>query len=153
MSEARSNNSKPTSLILSISDYCTQNQVKNAIFQVVVKFSKQVFYFSIAFIPFWKDVFKHSSQRISFISYLIRHFKNGYQQSKPQLLYPRIPQLNGVFHVSMIGAGSMDGGMAFLLAENGISVSIQGHSTNTIDVLIKSAQSQGIHDKLSKHGL
>ncbi|KAH6682749.1 6-phosphogluconate dehydrogenase [Halenospora varia] len=53
--------------------------------------------------------------------------------------------------VAMIGAGSMGGGMALLLAENGISVSIQDPSEETVDALIKSGQDQGIHDKLTKH--
>lgn len=51
----------------------------------------------------------------------------------------------------MIGAGSMGGGMTLLLAENGISVSIQDPSEETVDALIKSAESQGITGKLSKH--
>jgi 6-phosphogluconate dehydrogenase len=51
----------------------------------------------------------------------------------------------------MIGAGSMGGGMALLLAEKGISVAIQDPSEETVDKLIKSAAEQGIHDKLSKH--
>ena len=51
----------------------------------------------------------------------------------------------------MIGAGSMGGGMSLLLAEHGISVSIRDPSTETVDKLIKSAESQGIHHKLSKH--
>lgn len=41
--------------------------------------------------------------------------------------------------------------MALLLAENGISVSIQDPSEETVDALIKSGQDQGIHDKLTKH--
>jgi len=53
--------------------------------------------------------------------------------------------------VAMIGAGSMGGGMALLLGENGISVSIQDPSSETVDQLIKSAEEQGIHGKLSKH--
>lgn len=48
----------------------------------------------------------------------------------------------------MVGAGSMDGGMALLLAENGISVSIQDPSEETVDKLIQSAKDQNI---LSKH--
>lgn len=51
----------------------------------------------------------------------------------------------------MIGAGSMGGGMALLLAENGINVSIQDPSSETVDALIKSASDQGITSaKLSK---
>jgi len=53
--------------------------------------------------------------------------------------------------VAMIGAGSMGGGMALLLAEKGISVSIEDPSESTVDALIKSAEEQGIHNKLSKH--
>ncbi len=41
--------------------------------------------------------------------------------------------------------------MALLLAENGLKVSIQDPSSQTVDSLIKSAESQGIHNKLSKH--
>lgn len=41
--------------------------------------------------------------------------------------------------------------MALLLAENGISVSIQDPSSKTVDALIQSAEEQGIHNKLSKH--
>lgn len=41
--------------------------------------------------------------------------------------------------------------MALLMAENGISVSIRDPSEETVDGLIKSAEDQGIHDKLSKH--
>lgn len=51
----------------------------------------------------------------------------------------------------MIGAGSMGGGLALLMAEHGISVSIQDPSSETVDALIKSGSDQGIHDKLSKH--
>jgi 6-phosphogluconate dehydrogenase len=51
----------------------------------------------------------------------------------------------------MIGTGSMGGGMALLMAENGVSVSLQDPSSETVDALIKSAEDQGIHDKLSKH--
>jgi 6-phosphogluconate dehydrogenase len=51
----------------------------------------------------------------------------------------------------MIGAGSMGGGMALLLAENGISVSLQDPSSQTVDSLIKSAEDQGIHSKLTKY--
>jgi 6-phosphogluconate dehydrogenase len=51
----------------------------------------------------------------------------------------------------MIGAGSMGGGMTLLMAENGISVSIQDPSSKTVDALIKSAEDQGIHSKLSKY--
>jgi 6-phosphogluconate dehydrogenase len=51
----------------------------------------------------------------------------------------------------MIGAGSMGGGMTLLLAEHGVSVSIQDPSSKTVDALIKSAEEQGIHNKLSKH--
>ena len=53
--------------------------------------------------------------------------------------------------VAMIGAGSMGGGMALLLAENGVSVSIQDPSEETVDKLIQSGESQGIHGKLTKH--
>lgn len=53
--------------------------------------------------------------------------------------------------VAMIGAGSMGGGMTLLLAENGISVSIQDPSEETVDQLIKSGEFQGIHGKLTKH--
>ncbi|TVY75975.1 6-phosphogluconate dehydrogenase [Lachnellula suecica] len=53
--------------------------------------------------------------------------------------------------VAMIGAGSMGGGMALLLAEHGVSVSIQDPSAETVDKLIKSGEEQGIHGKLSKH--
>lgn len=56
-----------------------------------------------------------------------------------------------VKNVAMIGAGSMGGGMALLLAEKGIAVSLQDPSSETVDALIKSAESQGIHDKLSKY--
>lgn len=46
----------------------------------------------------------------------------------------------------------MGGGMALLLAENGISVSIQDPSSETVDELIKSAKDQGITTgKLSKY--
>jgi len=45
----------------------------------------------------------------------------------------------------------MGGGMTLLLAEKGISVSIQDPSEETVDKLIQSAKDQGIHDKLSKH--
>jgi len=51
----------------------------------------------------------------------------------------------------MIGAGAMGGGLALLMAENGISVSIQDPSTKTVESLIKSAEEQGIHNKLSKY--
>ncbi|KAG4029488.1 hypothetical protein MFRU_015g00320 [Monilinia fructicola] len=54
--------------------------------------------------------------------------------------------------VGMIGAGSMGGGMTLLLAENGISVSIQDPSTSTVDSLIQSAKDQNITSgTLSKH--
>jgi hypothetical protein len=53
--------------------------------------------------------------------------------------------------VAMIGAGAMGGGMTLLMAENGISVSIQDPSTKTVDALIKSAEEQGIHNKLAKY--
>ncbi|RAL64364.1 hypothetical protein DID88_001840 [Monilinia fructigena] len=54
--------------------------------------------------------------------------------------------------VGMIGAGSMGGGMSLLLAENGISVSIQDPSTSTVDSLIQSAKGQNITSgTLSKH--
>jgi len=45
----------------------------------------------------------------------------------------------------------MGGGMTLLLAEQGIPVSIQDPSSETVDKLIQSAKDQGIHDKLSKH--
>jgi 6-phosphogluconate dehydrogenase len=52
----------------------------------------------------------------------------------------------------MIGAGSMGGGMTLLLAEKGISVSINDPSSETVDKLIQSAKDQGIDaSKLSKH--
>ena len=41
--------------------------------------------------------------------------------------------------------------MALLLAENGISVSIQDPSEETVDKLIQSAKGQNLADKLSKH--
>lgn len=45
----------------------------------------------------------------------------------------------------------MGGGMSLLLAENGINVSIQDPSSETVDALIKSATDQGITSaKLSK---
>jgi 6-phosphogluconate dehydrogenase len=53
--------------------------------------------------------------------------------------------------VAMIGAGSMGGGMALLLAENGISVSLQDPSEETVDKLIQSGKDQGIPPLLSKH--
>jgi 6-phosphogluconate dehydrogenase len=51
----------------------------------------------------------------------------------------------------MIGAGSMGGGMTLLLAEKGISVRVQDPSSETVDALIKSGESQGIHDKIEKY--
>ncbi|KAF7858785.1 uncharacterized protein EAF02_011109 [Botrytis sinoallii] len=54
--------------------------------------------------------------------------------------------------VGMIGAGSMGGGMTLLLAEKGISVSIQDPSSSTVDSLIQSAKDQNITSgTLSKH--
>ncbi|KAE8442051.1 hypothetical protein EG329_003908 [Mollisiaceae sp. DMI_Dod_QoI] len=53
--------------------------------------------------------------------------------------------------VAMIGAGSMGGGMALLLGERGIEVAIQDPSEKTVDALIKSAEDQGITNKLVKH--
>ncbi|EPE30413.1 6-phosphogluconate dehydrogenase C-terminal [Glarea lozoyensis ATCC 20868] len=53
--------------------------------------------------------------------------------------------------VAMIGAGSMGGGMTLLLAEKGISVGVQDPSSETVDALIKSGESQGIHDKIEKY--
>lgn len=41
--------------------------------------------------------------------------------------------------------------MALLLAENGLEVSIQDPSSQTVDAVIKSAEAQGIHNNLSKH--
>ena len=41
--------------------------------------------------------------------------------------------------------------MALLFAENGVSVSIQDPSSETVDKLIRSAEDQGIHSKLSKY--
>jgi len=52
----------------------------------------------------------------------------------------------------MIGAGSMGGGMTLLLAEKGIAVSISDPSSETVDKLISSAETQGIPTSLlSKH--
>lgn len=45
----------------------------------------------------------------------------------------------------------MGGGMTLLLAEHGISVAIQDPSSETVDKLLKSAEEQGIHSKLTKH--
>jgi 6-phosphogluconate dehydrogenase len=51
----------------------------------------------------------------------------------------------------MIGAGSIGGGIALLLTENGLKVSIQDPSSQTVDAVIMSAEAQGIHNKLSKY--
>lgn len=51
----------------------------------------------------------------------------------------------------MIGCGSMGGGMALLLSENGIKVLLEDPSAETVDKLILSAEDQGIHNKLEKH--
>ncbi|KAG4411881.1 hypothetical protein IFR04_014972 [Cadophora malorum] len=53
--------------------------------------------------------------------------------------------------VAMIGAGSMGGGLALLMAEKGLSVSIQDPSEGTVDALLKSAEDQGLTNKLTKH--
>ncbi|CCD34142.1 predicted protein [Botrytis cinerea T4] len=44
----------------------------------------------------------------------------------------------------MIRAGSMGGGRTLLLAQKGISVSIQAPSSSTIDSLMQSAKDQNI---------
>ena len=51
----------------------------------------------------------------------------------------------------MIGAGSMGGGLALLMAEKGLSVSIQDPSEATVDALLRSAEDQGLTNKLTKH--
>ena len=53
--------------------------------------------------------------------------------------------------IAMIGCGSMGGGMALLFAEQGIHVSLQDPSTENMDSIMKSAKSNGIDDRISKH--
>ncbi|KAK4543302.1 hypothetical protein LTR36_005661 [Oleoguttula mirabilis] len=53
--------------------------------------------------------------------------------------------------LAVIGCGSMGGGMAQLFAENGIHVSLQDPSEETMDGVIASAKKAGVGDKLSKH--
>ena len=53
--------------------------------------------------------------------------------------------------VAMIGCGSMGGGMAQLLAEQGITVLLQDPSEDTVNKLIESGKETGIATKLEKH--
>ncbi|KAI9821061.1 MAG: hypothetical protein M1827_003794 [Pycnora praestabilis] len=53
--------------------------------------------------------------------------------------------------LAMIGCGSMGGGMAMLFAENGITVSLNDPSGETVDALIQQAKKEGFGDKLEKH--
>ncbi|PVH83829.1 6-phosphogluconate dehydrogenase C-terminal domain-like protein [Cadophora sp. DSE1049] len=53
--------------------------------------------------------------------------------------------------VAMIGAGSMGGGLALLMAEKGISVSIQDPSEATVDTLLKTAEEQDLANKIKKY--
>jgi 6-phosphogluconate dehydrogenase len=45
----------------------------------------------------------------------------------------------------------MGGGMALLLAEHDITVSLQDPSSETVDALLASAEKQGLAGKLEKH--
>lgn len=51
----------------------------------------------------------------------------------------------------MIGCGSMGGGIALLLAEQGIHVSLQDPSTERMDFVLEVAKKYGLQDRLSKH--
>ncbi|SLM35280.1 6-phosphogluconate dehydrogenase [Lasallia pustulata] len=53
--------------------------------------------------------------------------------------------------LGMVGAGSMGGGMSLLFAENGVAVSLNDPSEETMDGLLKTAEEQGLGSKLSKH--
>lgn len=51
----------------------------------------------------------------------------------------------------MIGCGSMGGGMALLFAEHGITVLLNDPGEATVDSLLKTAEKDGIRNKLEKH--
>lgn len=51
----------------------------------------------------------------------------------------------------MIGCGSMGGGMALLLAEVGVHVSLSDPSEEAMDALIEKAEKQGHKGMLQKH--
>ncbi|CAF9938728.1 hypothetical protein IMSHALPRED_001066 [Imshaugia aleurites] len=51
----------------------------------------------------------------------------------------------------MIGCGSMGGGMSLLFADHGITVLLNDPSESTVDGLLKTAEKDGIRNKLEKH--
>ena len=52
---------------------------------------------------------------------------------------------------SMIGCGSMGGGMALLFAEIGVHVSLSDPSEEAMDAVIQKAEKQGYHGKVDKY--
>lgn len=55
-----------------------------------------------------------------------------------------------VKQLSMIGCGSMGGGMALLFAEKGIHVGLQDPSADAMNKLLKQAEKDGLGDKLHR---
>lgn len=53
--------------------------------------------------------------------------------------------------VAMIGTGSMGGGIALLLAENGVEVSLEDPSEKAMDSIIDRAHKDGFADRIKKY--
>jgi 6-phosphogluconate dehydrogenase len=65
--------------------------------------------------------------------------------------FPQYDYLLKYLQAAMIGCGSMGGGMSLLFAENGLHISLQVPSDETVDNLIETSKKQGIKGKLTKH--
>lgn len=53
--------------------------------------------------------------------------------------------------ISMIGCGSMGGGMALLFAEKGLEVLLEDPSEQAMDAVIEQAKRDGFGERLSKY--
>ncbi|KAF2743766.1 6-phosphogluconate dehydrogenase-like protein [Sporormia fimetaria CBS 119925] len=62
----------------------------------------------------------------------------------------KMGEASGFTSVAMIGCGSMGGGLALLLAENGVKVSLQDPSEEMMDGVIEKGESSGYHGMLAK---
>ena len=78
---------------------------------------------------------------------------SGQRSQSTPVNMPAEFRLTVLVHVqlAMIGCGSMGGGMALLFAEHGITVLLNDPGESTVDSLLKTAEKDGVRNKLEKH--